>query len=219
MAMKKDYDESTQQPSRQHGLSRREASPMSQWRDSPFSLMDRFADEIERIFENFGFGQGRLAPFGGRGPGRRAFAEGGMQSWSPSIEVFERGGQLVVRADLGGDRRDGTPRGRRPHGDRRRPARARRRAEAARPAGLRRPDGPGRRRVPRGHPARRRRLLARRLKRADGAPRGSRVPAAEAAPGSSRRIPPPRPPARRRRAPSGPGPGPPPARPADSRCG
>ena len=106
MALKKDYDQSTRQSSRQQGLTRREASPMSPWRDSPFSLMDRFADEMDRIFENFGFGHGRLAPFVGRGFGQRAFGEGGMQTWSPSIEVFEREGHLVVRADLPGIDRD-----------------------------------------------------------------------------------------------------------------
>src|SRR4030095_8084641 len=105
MPIRKDDQESIQQPYGQQGLTRRGSSSPSIWRDHPFSLMDRFAEEMDRIFENFGFGQGRLAPFAGRGLSR-GFGEGGMQTWSPSIEVFEREGQLVVRAELPGITKD-----------------------------------------------------------------------------------------------------------------
>ena len=105
MAIRRDNQESTQQPYGQQGLTRRGSSAPSVWRDNPSSLMDRFADEMERIFENFGFGQGRLAPFAGRGL-LRGLGEGGTQTWSPSIEVFEREGQLFVRAELPGINKD-----------------------------------------------------------------------------------------------------------------
>jgi HSP20 family protein len=61
---------------------------------SPFSVMNRFADEMERIFGGFGFGHGPLTP--------RGWGMGGQFDWSPQIEVHERDGQFIVRADLPG---------------------------------------------------------------------------------------------------------------------
>ena len=61
---------------------------------SPFSMMNRFADEMERIFGGFGFGQGSLTP--------RGWGMGGQFDWSPQIEVHERDGKFIVRADLPG---------------------------------------------------------------------------------------------------------------------
>ena len=52
------------------------------------NLMNRFANEIERLFEDFGLG--------------RVWGEIGRAEWAPQIEVFERGGQFIVRADLPG---------------------------------------------------------------------------------------------------------------------
>jgi HSP20 family protein len=70
----------------------------------PFDLFERFADEVDRIFEDFGFSRGGLAPRAGRGlfqsPGRGAAGESG--TWAPEIEAFHRGNDLVVRADLPG---------------------------------------------------------------------------------------------------------------------
>jgi HSP20 family protein len=66
---------------------------------SPFTLMRRFADEMDRVFEDFRHGLmpqlPRLgSPFEGWKPGEMA--------WTPSVEVAERGGKLVVHADLPG---------------------------------------------------------------------------------------------------------------------
>jgi HSP20 family protein len=57
-------------------------------------MMNRFADEMERLFEDFGFGRGLLAP--------RGWGETRQSLWSPPVEVLERGGQLIIRADLPG---------------------------------------------------------------------------------------------------------------------
>ena len=54
--------------------------------DSPFAFMRRFNDEMDRLFQGFG--------------------KGGPSIWSPQIEVFERGGELVVCADLPGMTKD-----------------------------------------------------------------------------------------------------------------
>ena len=72
---------------------------------SPFTLMRRVAEDMDRMFESFGFGRGRFAPrFWPEIPDR--FAESELAVWAPEIEVFEREGQFVVRADLPGLKKD-----------------------------------------------------------------------------------------------------------------
>ena len=65
---------------------------------SPFSLMRRLTEEMGQLFEDFG--AGRELQRGGGG------AEVGPVLWSPQVEMFERDGQLVVRADLPGVKKD-----------------------------------------------------------------------------------------------------------------
>jgi HSP20 family protein len=60
--------------------------------------MNRFADEMDRMFEGFGFGRGGLAP--------RGWGEAEQALWSPQVEAFERDGKLGVRADLPGLTKD-----------------------------------------------------------------------------------------------------------------
>ncbi|MDQ3804987.1 MAG: Hsp20/alpha crystallin family protein [Acidobacteriota bacterium] len=93
------------QPS-QTGLARREQSFPSLLTGSPFTFMRRFSEEMDRLFEDFGFGRGWLAPSGGRDFFPTGFGDFGRDVWSPQVEVFEREGQLVVRADLPGLTKD-----------------------------------------------------------------------------------------------------------------
>jgi HSP20 family protein len=65
---------------------------------SPFSLMRRLSDDMERLFEDT-WG-GRQFP---RLLRRLDFPEA---RWMPNIEVFERKGEFVVRADLPGMTKD-----------------------------------------------------------------------------------------------------------------
>ena len=65
---------------------------------TPFQFMKRFGEEMDRLFGDFGFGSGWLTPTIERGLGQ------GL--WSPQVEMFERDGQLVVRADLPGLTKD-----------------------------------------------------------------------------------------------------------------
>jgi HSP20 family protein len=67
------------------------------WTMSPFSLMRRMMSDFDRMFEEMGFGG--LAR-GGEELAGEAFGRGGP--WSPQVDVFEREGNLVVRADLPG---------------------------------------------------------------------------------------------------------------------
>jgi HSP20 family protein len=64
---------------------------------SPFGMMRRFADDMDRMFEGFGL------------PSMRRFSPSGWGSesrFSPDLEILERDGKLLVRADLPGLSKD-----------------------------------------------------------------------------------------------------------------
>jgi HSP20 family protein len=92
----------------QRGLSRRESFTPSAWPGD--RSLRSFSNDIDRLFEDFlefaGFGRGLPSPFGRGEFAPRGFNEANQNLWSPEIEVFERGGQLVIRADLPGLNRD-----------------------------------------------------------------------------------------------------------------
>jgi len=66
---------------------------------SPLAVLDRFAQEMDRVFDDFGFGRTWLSP---RGSALRP----GHAMWAPDIEVYQRPNELVVRADLPGIKKD-----------------------------------------------------------------------------------------------------------------
>ena len=69
---------------------------------NPFNMLERFADEMDRVFENFGFGAVRS-----RQPGRGGFGLlSGEELWTPELEIFHRNSELVIRADLPGLTKD-----------------------------------------------------------------------------------------------------------------
>jgi len=57
---------------------------------SPFSIMQRFMDDVDRLF-------------GGGFAGNRKLT---AMDWNPRIDVFERNGELVMHADLPGVQQD-----------------------------------------------------------------------------------------------------------------
>ena len=61
----------------------------------PFSMMRRFADEMDRMFEGFG-----VPSWGRSTPSFR------LETFSPQIDIFERNNKLVLRADLPGMTKD-----------------------------------------------------------------------------------------------------------------
>ena len=90
--------------SRESGLTRR--SPLFGTTASPFHLMRRMAEDIERLFDSdfgrVGFGMSpRLTSSPWRGEGRLADA-----LWAPQVETFRKDDKLVVRADLPGLAKD-----------------------------------------------------------------------------------------------------------------
>jgi len=66
---------------------------------TPFTLMRRFSEQMDNLFADFGLGRGLLAPIE-KGTN---LAQG---LWSPQVEMFERGKNIVVRADLPGLTKD-----------------------------------------------------------------------------------------------------------------
>jgi len=65
--------------------------------------MRRMMEDMDRMFEDFGFGPS-LSPLL-RGLGRQ-LPELGARLWSPQIEVTQREGRLQIRADLPGVAKD-----------------------------------------------------------------------------------------------------------------
>jgi HSP20 family protein len=53
-------------------------------------MLERFADEMDRVFGDFGLGRGSMA------------VRSSESFWAPDIDVFHRNNELVVRADLPG---------------------------------------------------------------------------------------------------------------------
>lgn len=64
----------------------------------PFGLVHRFADEMDRIFEDFGLGPRWSTA-------SRALTQA-AEVWAPQIDMFQRGNELVVKADLPGMSKD-----------------------------------------------------------------------------------------------------------------
>jgi HSP20 family protein len=65
-----------------------------------FTVMRRMADDMDRLFENFGLG--RAFGLGAPGSAWRGVAAEEQSAWLPEVETFRRGDKFVVRADLPG---------------------------------------------------------------------------------------------------------------------
>jgi len=80
----------------------------SLWSGDGFPAMRRFAEEIDRFFEDFGIGFATRWPSvtGLRHEFRRSEKELEKAAWSPRVDILEKEGRLVVRADLPGLTKD-----------------------------------------------------------------------------------------------------------------
>jgi HSP20 family protein len=67
---------------------------------SPFGLMRRLSEDMDRLFENFGFGNALSRSWTGGGQ------QLGTAAWAPHIEMFEESGKVVVQAELPGLRKE-----------------------------------------------------------------------------------------------------------------
>jgi HSP20 family protein len=66
---------------------------------SPFGLMRRVMEDLDGLFEGFGGLTPRIDRFTRSG-------ERGAGAWVPAVDVVERDGQLVIRADVPGMNKD-----------------------------------------------------------------------------------------------------------------
>jgi HSP20 family protein len=84
----------------------RRASNLAARAASPFAFMRRFAEEMDRLFEDFGAATALHKPsLWARG--RDLLRSGRLEAeWAPHIDVKEHDGRLIVRADLPGLTRD-----------------------------------------------------------------------------------------------------------------
>jgi HSP20 family protein len=78
---------------------------------NPFVTMRRMAEDMDRLFESFGFGRAGmgLSPLLGSDFDRDLWRQGSalqQMGWTPQVETFRRGDNLVVRADLPGMKKD-----------------------------------------------------------------------------------------------------------------
>jgi HSP20 family protein len=79
---------------------------------SPFALMHQLQSEMDRLFEDFGFGRSPLGLYSRSGSPARGMSTGrgtgslAQAMWTPQLDMFRRGDELVVRADLPGLSKD-----------------------------------------------------------------------------------------------------------------
>jgi HSP20 family protein len=69
---------------------------------SPFTLMRRMADDMDRIFQDFGFARGLGLASGFDRDLFRGGSSLDAAAWSPQLDVLKRGDKYVIRADLPG---------------------------------------------------------------------------------------------------------------------
>src|SRR5208282_401578 len=74
----------------------------------PLAMMRRITEDMDRLFESFGFGRGAPFPseFGRGDLAGLGNPESASSLWAPHIEAYERDGKLVINADLPGVKKE-----------------------------------------------------------------------------------------------------------------
>ena len=70
---------------------------------SPFTFMRRFADDMERLVEDWGFGISRFSDLTSTSP---EFFNATMFAFEPEIETLQKDDHFIVRVDLPGVEKD-----------------------------------------------------------------------------------------------------------------
>jgi HSP20 family protein len=81
---------------------RREEFPSLFNMDNPVKYMRRFVEDMDRMFDDWGFGRFGLAQVPVTRPFLRDFEEYANMNFVPQIERFVKDGNFIVRADLPG---------------------------------------------------------------------------------------------------------------------
>jgi len=93
---KRNHKTSKTQPRKDfHALEPKRGNTPTPFGISPFSVIKRFGEEMDRLFSDYGL-NGEWIP-----PALGLTGETGGK-WEPQVEIFEHGGELVVRAELPG---------------------------------------------------------------------------------------------------------------------
>src|SRR5437667_12540503 len=74
-------------------------------RDSPFTMLERFANEMDTLFDDFGIGRNALFPRWS-GSSQRGLSGAATSVWAPTLDVYQQNNELVVRADLPGMKKE-----------------------------------------------------------------------------------------------------------------
>jgi len=74
-------------------LERRRGNSTTPFGISPFSVVKRFGEEMDRLFSDYGLNRDWIPP---------ALVGEAGRTWQPQVEMFEHDGELVVRAELPG---------------------------------------------------------------------------------------------------------------------
>jgi HSP20 family protein len=72
------------------------AGPQSAGATTPFRMLERFADEVTRVFEDFGVGRNWLS----------APAGNDLMTWVPRVDVTQHKDEILIRADVPGLEKD-----------------------------------------------------------------------------------------------------------------
>lgn len=72
----------------------------------PLSMMRRISEDMDQLFESFGFGRGRFPGAFGQADVAGFAGDEDASLWAPRIEVYERDGKLIINADLPGVRKE-----------------------------------------------------------------------------------------------------------------
>jgi len=88
-------EKNTMTPTRRESQLTRRGAPL--WNVSPWTTLQRFTDEMDRIFDDFGFGRSWASPL---------TRTGSPELWAPEIDMFQRNNELVIKADLPGLKKD-----------------------------------------------------------------------------------------------------------------
>jgi HSP20 family protein len=67
------------------------------WGGSPVRTLQRMADQMDRLFDDFGFGSRWTRPL---------WRDTEIAAWAPQIDVFQKNNELTIRADLPGLKRE-----------------------------------------------------------------------------------------------------------------
>jgi HSP20 family protein len=71
-------------------------TPIESIGSSPFRTLERFAGEVTRLFDDFGLRRGW----------HRSARSGDLLTWSPCVDITQHKGELVVRVDLPGIKKE-----------------------------------------------------------------------------------------------------------------